>query len=205
MQWYLLKTWARREEELLRVIRRSVPDSLCKECFMIDQERIWIRQKRNILHREPLFPGCVFLITPQSDPILSRIEQIPAIDRWIVSKSLSILRMTEEDGRFLEELSGKEHRVKLSYVLKDEQGNICKLSGPLSDYQEYIKRIQFKKRYAMIRHRLWGEERTFVLGILLKEDVNQEYLLNGRLAEDALAEYSFYRKYGDFIDGDDIR
>lgn len=205
MQWYLLKTWAGREEELLRVIRRSVPDSLCKECFMIDQERIWIRQKRNILHRELLFPGCVFFITPQSDPILSRIEQIPAIDRWIVSKSLSILRMTEEDGRFLEELSGKEHRVKLSYVLKDEQGNICKLSGPLSDYQEYIERIQFKKRYAMIRHRLWGEERTFVLGILLKEDVNQEYLLNGRLAEDALAEYSFYRKYGDFIDGDDIR
>ena len=66
---------------------------------------------------------------------------------------------------------------------KDEYGNICKFSEPLKYYQEHIERIQFKKRYAMIRHRLWGEERTFVLGILLKEDIHQEYLLNGRLTE----------------------
>ncbi|RKI98591.1 hypothetical protein D7X87_26595, partial [bacterium D16-54] len=27
-----------------------------------------------------------------------------------------------------------------------------------------------KKRYAMVRHKLWGEERAIVLGIMLKED-----------------------------------
>lgn len=191
MQWYLLKTWAGREEELVREIRRTVPDTLCKECFVIEQERIWIRQKKNILHREKLFPGCVFLTCPSSEPILSRIERIPAVARWVAGRSLNILRMTEEDGKFLEDLSGKEHRVRLSYVLKDEKGNICKLSEPLNQYQDQIERIQFKKRYAMIRHKLWGEERIFVLGILLKEDINQEYLLDGRLAGKMLPEYIF--------------
>lgn len=191
MQWYLLKTWAGREEELVNVIQRMVPDTLCKECFVINQERIWIRQKRNILHMEPLFPGCVFLTSQQPEPILSRIERIPAITRWIADGNLSILRMMEEDGKFLEELSGKEHRVKLSYVLKDEQGNICKLSEPLKHYQGQIEKIQFKKRYAMIRHRFWGEEKTFILGIMLKEDMHQEYLMNGRLAGKMFMECSF--------------
>ncbi len=183
MQWYLLKTWAGREEELVRVIRRAVPETLCKECFVIEQERIWIRQKRNILHRELLFPGCVFLTCQKSESMLPRIERIPAIAKWIAEGSLNILHMMEEDGRFLEELAGQDHRVKLSYVWKDEQGKICRLSEPLKHYQGQIERIQFKKRYAMIRHRLWGENRTFVLGILLKEDIHQEYLLNGRLTE----------------------
>ncbi len=190
MQWYLLKTWKGREEELAAKIRRTIPNTRNKECFVIVKERIWVRQKENIIHEELLFPGCVFLTCPSSEPIVSQMAGIPAIAGWMRSGSLEILRMTEEDGNFLEELSGKDHRVKLSCVLKDEYGNICKFSEPLKYYQEHIERIQFKKRYAMIRHRLWGEERTFVLGILLKEDIHQEYLLDGRLTGKIAAEYS---------------
>ena len=36
-----------------------------------------------------------------------------------------------------------------------------------------------KKRYAMVRHRLWGEERTFVLGIVLNEDGGEKFRYNG--------------------------
>ena len=180
MQWYLLKTWAGREEELVREIRRTLPEPWIHECFVIVQERIWVRQKRNIIHEELLFPGCVFLTCTSSEPAASQITGIPAIARWKRISSLEILRMTKEDGKFLEELAGKEHRVKLSCVLKDEQGRICNLSGPLKVYQEQIERIQFKKRYAMIHHRLWGENRIFVLGIVLKEDIERECLSKGQ-------------------------
>ena len=170
VQWYLLKTWAGREEELVQEIRRTVPRHMYKECFVIYQERIWRKQQKSIVHVEPLFPGCVFLTCSSLESATSRIGRIPAVARWRRSASLEILRMTEADGEFLAELSGKEHRVKLSCVLKDEQGKICKLSGPLKLYQEQIERIQFKKRYAMVRHRLWGEEQAIVLGIMLEED-----------------------------------
>ena len=180
MQWYLLKTWVGKEEELAEEIRSTLPKNEYKECFVIYQERIWRKQQKSIVHVEPLFPGCVFLTCPSSGPVGSQLARLPVIARWRRSGSLGILRMTKEDGEFLEELTGKEHRVKLSGVLKDEQGRICKLSGPLKRYQGQIEKIQFKKRYAMIRHRLWGEDKTFVLGIVLKEDIYQECLSEGR-------------------------
>lgn len=35
-------------------------------------------------------------------------------------------------------------------------------------------KYQFKKRYAIIRFRMLGEEKTAALGIILKEDIEQE-------------------------------
>ena len=61
MQWYLIKTWAGREEELVKKIRRTIPKQRFCECFVIYQERIWRKQQKSIVHVEPLFPGCVFL------------------------------------------------------------------------------------------------------------------------------------------------
>ena len=175
MLWYLIKTWVGQEEDLVKEIRRTVASYLFKECFVIYQERIWRKQQRSIVHRELLFPGCVFL-TCEGEEIgrISRRRELAAgISRLMGRSGLSILPMMPEDARFLEELSGREHRVKLSYVQKDEEGKISRLSEPLKGCQGQIERFQFKKRYAMVRHKLWGEEQVLVLGILLQEDENR--------------------------------
>ena len=44
MQWYLLKTWTGREEELVKEIRRTVPSYMYEDVFVIYTERIWRRQ-----------------------------------------------------------------------------------------------------------------------------------------------------------------
>ena len=61
VQWYLLKTWTGREEELVREVQKIIPPQMYEECFVIWQERIWRKQQKSIVHMEPLFPGCVFL------------------------------------------------------------------------------------------------------------------------------------------------
>lgn len=195
VQWYLLKTWVGREEELVKAFQSTVPSQMYEDCFVIKQERIWRKQQRSIIHMEPLFPGCVFLtckemkagmenranseglenraaleMEPEREVFLQRLERIPAVSRLMAGGVFTLFPMTGEDGRFLERISGNEHIVRLSYVQKDEEGNICKLSEPLKVCQGQVERYQFKKRYAMVRHRLWGEERVFVLGIVLKED-----------------------------------
>lgn len=196
VQWYLMKTWAGREEELVKEVRRTVPEHLYKECFVIYQERIWRKQQKSIVHVEPLFPGCVFLTCDLPaeygslsaeyaaiEQIIRRRELVVGISRFIGNSSLTawnryglnLFPLVKEDACFLEKLSGKEHIVKLSYVQKDEEGNISKLSEPLKDCQSQIERFQMKKRYAMVRHKLWGEEQVLVLGILLKEDKNRIY------------------------------
>lgn len=157
VQWYLLKTWAGMEEELVKEIRRRIPSSFYQECFVIYQERVWRKQQRSIVHRKPLFPGCVFLIGERCDGLMH----------------FNLLPIMRKDVQFLEKISGKEHLVKLAYVQKDEEGKIHTLSEPLNSCQEQIERFQFKKRYAMVRCRLWGEEQVLVLGIMLKEDENR--------------------------------
>ena len=44
----------------------------------------------------------------------------------------------------MEKISGNEHVVRLSYVQKDEEGNICKLSEPLKVFQGQVERFQLK-------------------------------------------------------------
>ena len=40
MDWYLLKTWTGREDEMVKEIRRTVPPGLYQDCFVITQERM---------------------------------------------------------------------------------------------------------------------------------------------------------------------
>lgn len=177
MDWYMLKTWPGREEELVREIRRTVPPGLYQDCFVITQERIWRKQQKSIIHVEPLFPGCVFLTCKGKEKRASfwrRLEQVPAIGRRMACKELALFPVMEEDAKFLARISGKDHVVRLSYVEKNEQGQISKVSEPLKACQGQVERYQFKKRYAMVRHTLWGEEQAIVLGIMLKEDRDQE-------------------------------
>ena len=172
MLWYLLKTWAGREEELVKVIHKTIPSYQYKECFVIYQERIWRRQQRSIVHRERLFPGCVFLTCEDSgkEDFLPRCpEKNPDIGNRMAWGNIAILPMMPKDGEFLEKISGTDHVVRLSYVQKEEGGEIALVSGPLKKCAGQMERIQLKKRYAVVRCRLWGEEQAIVLGIMLRE------------------------------------
>ena len=84
--------------------------------------------------------------------------------------NIAILPMMSKDGEFLEKISGTDHVVRLSYVQKEEGGEIALVSGPLKKCAGQMERIQLKKRYAVVRCRLWGEEQAMALGIMLKED-----------------------------------
>lgn len=176
MQWILIKTWVGREEELAEEIKRILPPYCYQECFVIYQERIWRKQQRNIIHREKLFPGYVFLTCDSGAWLSGEISDRLSMTTSFLCKDATVFPMIEEDAAFLKKLSGDEHSVKLSYVLKDDKGNVCRLSEPLCICQGEIERIQFKKRYAMVRRKLWGEEQVIVLGIVLKEDAGQKLL-----------------------------
>lgn len=173
MQWYALKTWTGREEELAGELRRTVPPRLYGECFVIYQERIWRKQQRNVIHREILFPGYVFLTCrkTESEPLFCRLELVPAAARLMAAGSFTVLPLTGEDQAFLERISGPDHIVRLSYVSKDDRGNIRRIDGPLEACLAQVEKYQFKKRFVIVHRKLLGEERVIVLGIVLNEDV----------------------------------
>ena len=179
MQWYMIKTWIGREEELVREIHRTVPPAYYHECFIIRQERLWRRQQSSILHTEPLLPGCVFITCREPGTLLARLAQIPLMARRIACGDVTLLPLMPEDADFLETLSGSGRLVRLSYIDKDMDGTVTGVAGPLRIFGDHIDRYQFKKRFAVARHTFLGEERAFSLGIALKEDLRQNGICPG--------------------------
>lgn len=166
----------------MKVIHKTIPSYQYKECFVIYQERIWRRQQRSIVHRERLFPGCVFLTCEDSgkEDFLPRCpEKNPDVGNRMAWGNVTILPMMPKDGEFLEKISGTDHVVRLSYVQKEEGGEIALVSGPLKKCAGQMERIQLKKRYAVVRCRLWGEEQAIVLGIMLREDKGRMFFNAG--------------------------
>lgn len=171
MLWYLLRTWAGGEEALVKEIRRTVPPYLYDDAFVIYNERIWRRQGQSIIQIEPLFRGCVFLTCRETEPLFRRLDRIPAMARLIATGSLSMVPLMEQNARFLEDISGPEHILRTSYVIREkEAGSTYRVYGPLEYLLDGIERIKFRTRTVKTHKRLWGEDAVIALGIFTRED-----------------------------------
>ncbi len=55
-----------------------------------------------------------------------------------------------------------------------ERGGFFRVCGPLKEYADSIVKAQYKKRYVIIRLKMMGSYKTVALGVILKEDIQQE-------------------------------
>lgn len=172
--WYVLQTMTGDEEELVHMIHRLLPGRCYTDCFVPYYERIWRKQQKSYVHVERLFPGYVFILTDTPDDVFMELKRVPAMSKLLADGSYHFLALEEEEEEFFQKMLGETHIVRLSYVETNGKGKVSRIAGPLENYLTQVVRYQFKKRYAVIRLRLLGEEKTTVLGILLSEDVRQE-------------------------------
>ena len=188
MQWYVLKTWAGREDELAALVNEALPEGSGCESFVLRHERIWRRERQNILHVEPLFPGYVFVTCrekgtffyeensgnalPAAEPF-HWFSQFPKLHRLLEEGEFSVYPMAPAEAEFLDRLQDSDHIVRLSYVSTDGAGFVYDVTGPLRGCRQRIVRYGFKKRFAIIRLQLLGEETTAALGIVLREDIEE--------------------------------
>lgn len=180
MLWYKLKTWYGGEEALVKEIKRTVPPYLYDDVFVIYNERNLRRQRQSIIEREPLFKGCVFLTCAGTEPLFRRLEKIPAISSLIATGYLSMFPLMEKDARFLEAISGKDHVVRISYVLRESEDSVnYRVYGPLEYLLDGIEKIRFSSRFAKTHKELWGEDVVLPLGILAGEDLGETILYRG--------------------------
>ena len=180
MLWYKLKTWYGGEEALVKEIRRTVPPYLYQDVFVIYNERDVRRQERVLIEQKPLFRGCVFLTCEGTEPLFRRLEKIPAISRLIATGYLTMFPLMEKDAEFLEAISGEDHVVRASYILRESaESAYYRVYGPLEYLLDGIEKIRFSSRFAKTHKKLWGEDTVIPLGILLDVDVNAQTFYNG--------------------------
>ena len=173
MMWYVLQTRTGEEEKLEGLIKRMVPKDLYGECFVICQEQLWRRRQQNFVHVKRAFPGYVFITSKEPKALFFCLKQVPAMARMIVDDEFSFLFVEREEAEFLKEIMDESHVIRLSYMLTDGRGQIQKVSGPLKACADRIVTCRYGKRHVLVRLKLLGKEKTVLLGIVLKEDVDR--------------------------------
>lgn len=172
--WYVLQTMTGREEELVHYIEEIVPKELYTDCFVAYYERVWRKQQESVVHVERLFPGYVFIVSDTPKELYLCLKKVPAMSKMIVDGNFDFLSIEEEEEAFFANMLKNQHIVRLSYVELDGKGRILRVCGPLKEYADSIVKAQYKKRYVIIRLKMMGSYKTVALGVILKEDIQQE-------------------------------
>ena len=189
--WYVIQTVTGKEEELLTFIRTMVQKSLYETCFLFRAE--WMKRLGGQwqLQVQSLFPGYVFIETKNPEQVFLELRQIPKFSRLLGSDKSEFIPVREQEERFLRILAGAEQTgtgksgtersgavsldrepweaiVRLTLVQTTEEGDIAAMRGALSYFKKEIVRVNLHKRYAVVRTRILGEERTLKFGIRIE-------------------------------------
>lgn len=173
MPWYVLQTRTGEEERLAALIRKIVPANLYGECFVVYQEQLRRRKQKNFIHVRRVFPGYVFITSREPEELFLCLKQVPAMSKMMADDEFFFLSVEREEAEFLKQIMNEDHVICLSYLETDGKGKIRQVSGPLKDCMSQIVRFQYGKRYVLVHLKLLGEEKTVLMGIVLKEDMCQ--------------------------------
>ncbi len=180
MPWYVIQTYTGREEQLVEMIRRIVPQNHYGECFVVYFEQLRHRQQENQIHVLRLFPGYVFISSNNIEQLFRCLKTIPAMSKIMASEDFAFTPLYDGEAEFLLGIMDAAHVVRLSYVATDGRDHVTYLSGPLEQFQAEIRSYRFRKRYAVVRLMLGGHGKEVKLGIILNDDVRRE-LAYGKL------------------------
>ena len=174
MPWYVIQTYTGGEEKLVELIRRIVPKEFYGDCFVVYHEQLRHRQQENQIHVLRLFPGYIFISSGDIEQLFRYLKTVPAMSKIMTSGDFNFTPLWNGEAEFLLRIMDEDHIVRLSYVATDGRDHVTWLSGPLERCRDQIRSYRFRKRYAVVRLSLEGQEKEAKLGIILNDDIRRE-------------------------------
>ena len=183
--WYVIQTITGKEEELMLFMRTI----LCREhfdnSFVIYAE--WMKRLGGEwqIQVRPLFPGYVFIETKEPDRLYMELKAVPKFSRLLGTGKDEFVPVSEEEEQFLRMIidngetavstvNNERAVVKLTVVETEADGGIISMDGALSCFNRNDVTGKLHKRYAVVKTRLLGEERSLVFGIQLKRRLTEK-------------------------------
>lgn len=189
--WYVIQTETGREEEILRLVRRSLDKKLCSRYMILKAE--WPKRSGGqwVLLRKVMFPGYIFVETEEAEELFFQLKQVPKLTKILGNGKFEFVPLAEEEILFLKKISGNteqeiqmlredgreesENREKDCFVIRpseiavNQDGTIDVIRGPLKAFEKEILRINLHKRYAVVQVKML-EEKTVLFGIVMEKD-----------------------------------
>lgn len=165
--WYVLQVRTGTESEIQTQCQSLISDSVLEQCFIPTyEEKRKIRGEWKLVQRT-LFPGYLFVGTGQPEELYKSLHRVIGMTKMLRTGD-TIVPLTKEEGRFLQEFGGIEQVVVMSEgVIEGDEVRVH--SGPLKGREGLIRKIDRHKRVAWLELPMFGRIQQVRVGLEIVE------------------------------------
>jgi len=172
--WYVMQVVSGQENRTTFLVEKMISEGILESCF------VPVRRLRKKFHgtwhevTEKLFPGYVFLISEQPQPLYEELKRIPALTRMLGRCGEYFTPLAEKDVQLMEKLQNGMSdngnlEVEISKIAIEEGNQIRILSGPLMNLEGQIKKVNLHRRIAVVEVEFMGNKSLVHLGVEMIE------------------------------------
>ena len=162
--WCTLHLQDGNEKKTEEFVTNLLPEDICTRCFHITRRRLRKREGQWMEESEELLPGYVFIETNHPDTVYRELKKASKYLLFSDERFVSVL--TEDDRKFLEQITDKTGRIGLSVVRVKKAGDRKKieyLSGPLAKISDQISWVDLHRRFAKVNTGFLKDKKGFSL------------------------------------------
>lgn len=162
-RWYVVQVRTGSEESIQTQCIKNIQEAVLERCFIPRYEEKRRVQGRWLLQRKILFPGYVFMVTPNGALLHEQLKTIIGLTK-ILGTGDTMVALKNEEVAFLEHFGGRGQVVAMSEgIIAGTQVIIT--DGPLKGYEGYIKKIDRHKRKAWLELPMFGRLQRVQVGV----------------------------------------
>lgn len=161
--WYVMQVRTGTEEKIRCQCEKVIDCSILERCFIPYFQRKKRFQGEWHIQKEILFPGYVFLITEQPEPLTDELKKVIGLTK-LLKTGEEITPLSHEEVALLMKLGNEEQEVEMSTgIIEGDKVRIYE--GPLQGMEGLIKKIDRHKRMAYLEVEMFGRTVEMKVGL----------------------------------------
>lgn len=161
--WYVIQVTTGREQVILQMCNNIIEKGVLKKSFVPQIEKKYKYNGKWLTIQVTMFPGYVFVETDLENKLFIQLKNVPEFTK-IIRMGYEIVAMKKEEEKFLKELMNEKYTVTMSegIIIGD---HVIVYEGPLKGKEGYIRKIDRKKRMAILEIDFLGRKIDFTIGL----------------------------------------
>lgn len=170
MPIYVIQVSSGEEQRACQDINRFIPSNLVTECFVPTSERPYHRGNAWSYVRQPMFPGYVFVDTPDVVRFQSELGKVPRFTR-VLGNGDACVPLNADEEAWLQAVTSRGSRTLEMSRGIIKSGELVILSGPLMGRTAQVKKVDRHKRLAYVEVEMLGRKNLVKLGLEVTEKI----------------------------------